>query len=172
MSLTLSKKYAGFKACAGAALALSMTMAVAPEASAQRPGPFAHLAGNWSGGGTITTSNGGRERIRCNATYTVADGGHGVTQNLRCASDSYKFFVTSEVREEGGRISGSWQETTRSASGQLAGQANDTQIVGTVGGVGFTAGISIVTRGGSQTVKITPGGAADIVEVAVSLRRG
>jgi hypothetical protein len=152
---------------------LALAAAISQNADAQHgQGPFAHLAGSWSGAGTIVTTDGTRERIRCQATYAVADGGHVVVQNLRCASDSYRFFVTSQVREEGGRISGSWAETTRSVSGTLAGQATGSTILGTVSGAGFSASLSLVTRGSSQSVSIRPNGAADIVEVAVSLRRG
>jgi len=170
--LPIPFKHASLKAGSGAAMALALALAIAQSANAQHgQGPFAHLAGNWSGAGTITTTNGTRERIRCQATYSVGEGGHGVVQNLRCASDSYKFFVTSEVREEGGRISGSWAETTRNVSGTLAGQATDSVIQGTVSGAGFSAGLSLVTRGATQSVSIRPNGAADIVEVAVSLRK-
>jgi hypothetical protein len=171
--LPIPFKHASFKAGAGAVTALALVAAISQSANAQRAqGPFTHLAGTWSGAGTITTTNGTRERIRCQAIYAVSDGGHGVVQNLRCASDSYKFFVASEVREEGGRISGSWAETTRGVNGSLAGQATDSVIQGTVNGAGFTAGLSLVTRGSTQSVSIRPNGAADIIEVAVSLKRG
>ena len=35
-------------------------------------GPFAGMAGAWSGGGTITLDDGSSERIRCRATYKVS----------------------------------------------------------------------------------------------------
>ena len=41
-------------------------------AHAQAGGPFAGMAGNWSGGGTVTLDDGSRERIRCRATYQVS----------------------------------------------------------------------------------------------------
>ena len=40
-------------------------------AHAQSGGPFAGMAGNWSGGGTVTLDDGSSERIRCRATYAV-----------------------------------------------------------------------------------------------------
>lgn len=169
----LFKQRANSKAHArsAAALALVFAAALAPDARAES-GPFQHLAGSWSGGGTIATSNGTRERIRCVATYKVGEAGHSVQQDLRCASDSYKFYVVSVVRSEAGRLSGSWSETTRGASGALVGSANETQIVATVEGTGFSAGLSLITRGSSQTVNIRPSGGTDIVEVAVSLHKG
>ena len=103
---TLFKQRAGLKphARAAAAMVLVFAATIAPEANAAGdPGPFAHLAGSWSGAGTITTSSGARERIRCAATYRVGEAGHAFQQDLRCASDSYKFYVISVVRAEGGR---------------------------------------------------------------------
>jgi hypothetical protein len=163
------RSHAGLLAAAGLAFMAMM----GPEANAQRAeGPFTHLAGSWSGGGTIATSNGTRERIRCIATYGVGEGGHALTQSLRCASDSYRFYVTSNVRAEGGRLTGNWSETTRGASGEVSGIARDSVIQATVAGTGFTAGLAISTHGSSQSVTIRPQGATDIVEVSVNLRRG
>src|SRR6185437_5371937 len=58
---------------------------------AQSGGPFAGMAGVWSGAGTVTLDDGSTERIRCRATYAVGAGGNGLQQTLTCASDSYKF---------------------------------------------------------------------------------
>ena len=58
------------------------------------------MAGVWSGGGTVTLDDGSTERIRCRATYAVGDGGNGLNQSLTCASDSYKFDLTSNVIAE------------------------------------------------------------------------
>jgi hypothetical protein len=170
---TLFKRRAGSKpyAITAAALALVFAASLAPEARAEN-GPFLHLAGTWSGAGTISTSGGTRERIRCVATYRVGEAGHAVQQDLRCASDSYKFNVVSVVRSEGGKVSGTWSETSRGASGALVGSANESQIVATVEGTGFSAGLSLITRGSSQSVNIRPSGATDIVEVSVSLHKG
>ena len=38
-------------------------------ASHAQSGPFAGMAGSWSGGGTVTLDDGSTERIRCRATY-------------------------------------------------------------------------------------------------------
>ena len=46
------------------------------------------MAGNWSGGGTVTLDDGSSERLRCRATYAVGAGGNGLNLNLICASDS------------------------------------------------------------------------------------
>src|SRR4051794_19718036 len=38
--------------------------------SRAQSGPFAPLAGSWSGAGTVTLDDGSTERIRCRAKYT------------------------------------------------------------------------------------------------------
>src|SRR5258708_8641151 len=86
------------------------------------PGPFSALAGSWSGGGTIKKSNGGSERIRCRSAYEPA-GAANLSLRLRCASDSYNFDLTANVAYQGGAISGSVQEATRSAAGGISGRS-------------------------------------------------
>src|SRR5258708_33751500 len=76
--------------------------------------PFAHLAGAWSGQGKITVQNGTSERIRCRGTYRAGESGVKLSLSLRCASDSYKFELASDITYDAGAISGSWNETTRS----------------------------------------------------------
>src|SRR5713226_7192115 len=85
----------------------------APSARADS-GPFTGLAGNWSGAGTITLGTGGRESIRCRAQYSVGGDGTSMQQSLRCASDSYRFDLSSDVTSSlGGVITGSWSESSR-----------------------------------------------------------
>ena len=82
--------------------------------------PFTAMAGSWSGGGVIDTSDGGRERLRCRAAYDVGAAGTQLRLNLRCASDSYTFDLASDVQYRGGAISGSWSEASRNAVIRLA----------------------------------------------------
>jgi hypothetical protein len=130
------------------------------------------LAGYWGGGGTISMKNGTRERIRCRGTYAISSSGDALNQSLVCASDSYKFNVQSNVSESAnGVLSGSWAETTRNATGQLSGRVDGSRIEANVAGVGFTAAISILTHGRSQTVSIAPQGGTDVVGVDVAMHR-
>ena len=69
---------------------------------------IAGIAGNWSGGGTITLDDGSRERIRCRASYQVS--GPNMTMTLTCASDAYKFNLGANVVDQGGQVSGTWTE--------------------------------------------------------------
>ncbi|HMI15990.1 MAG TPA: hypothetical protein VK526_06480, partial [Bradyrhizobium sp.] len=86
----------------GAALMLSVTAGYA------QAGPFVGFEGAWSGTGTVALSDGTIERIRCKADYKVNGSGLGLKQNLHCASDSYKFDLSSDVTSNGDRISGNW----------------------------------------------------------------
>ncbi len=153
------------------ALAAAIFAAVTLNAGDAFAGPFTSLQGKWVGSGTISMKDGTRERIRCRASYSVPAGGDSLTQVLLCASDSYKFDVDSTVTAQGGAISGSWTETTRNATGNVSGQVRGPVIEVLVTGVGFSAGISILTRGAMQAVAIRPQGGTDVVDVAVTLHR-
>jgi len=132
--------------------------------------PFRAMAGSWAGGGTISTANGGQERLRCRASYNVVGGGDQLSLNLRCASDSYTFDLTSNVEYRGGAISGEWSEASRNASGTLEGRAKGDHIDAAARGQNFSADLSLTTRGGRQTVSIRPQG-GDITAVSLALNR-
>jgi hypothetical protein len=153
------------------ALAAALFAAFTLNAGNAFAGPFTSLQGKWVGSGTISMRDGTRERIRCRANYAVPAGGASLTQVLLCASDSYKFDVDSTVSEQGGAISGNWTETTRNATGSVTGRVAGPVIEVLVTGVGFSAGISILTRGGAQAVAIKPQGGTDVVGVTVNLHR-
>src|ERR1043166_3210672 len=107
----------------GAALLLSVS-----AGNTQGSGPFAGFDGSWSGNGTATLSNGSAEHIGCKADYKVATSGMGLKQALHCASDSYKFDLSSDVTSQGDRISGNWSEKSRNIYGNLQGTAGGGQI--------------------------------------------
>jgi hypothetical protein len=153
------------------AMIVAGVASVAMMAPAAAQSPFASLAGTWSGGGTIAMMNGASERLRCRVSYSVAPSGASLYQQLRCASDSYKFEVQSRVILSGDGLSGTWREITRNAEGNVSGSVSDGEIRAHVDGTGFTAELSISTRGNRQSVTITPQG-ADVRAVTVDLRRG
>jgi hypothetical protein len=132
--------------------------------------PFAHLAGSWAGQGKITVQNGSSERIRCRGTYRAGETGTTLTISLRCASDSYKFELASDVTYDNGSISGSWNESSRQVYGQLSGRATANSISAQASAVGVTASISIATRGNSQSVTIRSPG-SEISEISVTMAR-
>jgi hypothetical protein len=156
---------------ASAALFLAVSLlAVADRPAAAVEGSFAGLAGSWTGAGTVSLSNGGRERIRCRATYAVGSSGNSLEQSLRCASDSYHFELRSNVNASGGAISGSWSEATRNVNGNISGRIRGNQIDALVEANGFSASITIVTNGGRQSVSIRSPG-KEFSGAAISLSR-
>jgi hypothetical protein len=117
-------------------------------------GPFAGMAGVWSGGGTVTLDDGSTERIRCRATYAVGNGGNGLNHSLTCASDSYRFNLASNVVASGGSLSGTWNESSRGINGSLEGRGSNGNFQVIASAPGFTANISLMTRGNKQSVVI------------------
>ena len=117
---------------------------------AQSGGPYAGMAGNWSGGGTITLDDGSRERIRCRASYQVS--GINMTMSLTCASDAYKFNLGANVVDGGGQVAGNWTEASRGISGTLSGRGGGGNFQVVASTAGFNANISLRTAGNKQTV--------------------
>jgi hypothetical protein len=136
----------------GAVLMLSVT------ASHAQSGPFAGFSGAWSGNGTVALSDGTTERIRCKADYKVDGSGLALKQSLHCASDSYKFDLSSDVTSQGDRISGYWSEASRNVNGSLQGTAGGGRIEVFVQAAGFAANLILQTNGNRQTVEISSKG--------------
>jgi hypothetical protein len=149
----------------GAALMLSVS-----TGHAQSSGPFAGFDGAWSGTGTVSLSDGSTEHIRCKASYKVNGTGMGLKQKLDCASDSYKFDLTSDVTSNGERISGNWSEASRNIFGNLQGTAGGGQIDVFVEANGFAANLTLRTNGNKQTVQISSKG--EIRGVNITMVKG
>ena len=146
--MRLALRSAILTAVAGAGLVL-----FSPASHAQS-GPFAGMAGVWSGSGTITLDDWSTERIRCRATYAVGAGGNGLNQSLTCASDSYRFNLSSNVRASGGSLSGTWSESSRGINGSLQGRGANGNFQVVASAPGFNANITLTTRGNRQSVVI------------------
>jgi len=131
-----------------------LVAAISGSASYAQSGPFAGMAGSWSGGGTVTLDDGSSERLRCRATYAVGAGGNALNQSLTCASDSYKFILSSNVLAQGGALSGTWSESSRGVNGSLEGRGASGTFQVTASAPGFTAHLSLTTRGNRQSVII------------------
>jgi hypothetical protein len=141
-----------------------------PAPSHAQQGPFASLAGPWSGGGYIKLTTGQRERLRCRASYNVGDNGTRLQQNLRCASDSYRFDVNSNIVSNGGALTGNWNEINRNVFGNVSGRVNGGQIQARIDGAGFSANLVVNTRGDRQSVTIQAPG-HEVTEVSLTLTK-
>ena len=143
-------------------------LGIAPQSVWAADGPLAHFAGTWSGSGKITVQNGTSERIRCRSSNTAS--GNALALSMRCASDSYKFDLSSDIAAEGASISGSWNETSRGVIGALSGKISGSNITATATSVAVTAALSIRSSGNALSVSIRSPG-SEISEVAVSMAR-
>lgn len=141
-----------------------------PIPAAHAESAFEGYAGNWSGGGTIQIADAGTERIRCRGTYTADGSGNNLRQSLRCASDSYRFDLSTDLRSSGGGLSGFWSESSRGINGTVDGRISGGNITARVETNGYVASFNITTRGGKQSVAIASPG--PIRAVNISLSRG
>ena len=150
-------------------IAVATLIVASGSASYAQSGPFAGLAGHWSGGGIVMLDDGSSERIRCRATYAVSANGTGLNQSLTCASDSYKFNLASNVVAEGAALSGTWTESSRGINGTLQGRGTAGNFQAVASAPGFTANISLRTTGNKQSVVIKAD--TQIKSASISLTR-
>ena len=132
------------------AAAVLFTASFATSESKAQSGPFASLAGTWSGSGTVTLDDGSSERIRCRAKYAPI--GPTMEMSLTCASDAYKFNLGANVRSEGNAITGAWSETSRNISGSLQGRGAGGNFELVASAAGFNANITLRVNGNKQAV--------------------
>jgi hypothetical protein len=167
-----SESWKGDFALRSAKLVLSTVVALTLSAATSfaQSGSFKGFEGAWTGAGTVSLSDGSTERIRCRASYrTDAEGDH-LKQTLRCASDSYKFDLSSDVTSQAGTLTGTWGEASRNINGNLQGRAGAGRISVFVEAAGFAANLAIVTRAARQTVTISSQG--EIRGVLITLVKG
>lgn len=153
-----------------AAIALGLSALVTIAASPATAGSFSDLAGNWSGGGTLTRKGGGNERLRCLARYEVGSAGEQVTLSIKCASDSFKFDLSGYIMNSGGAISGQWSEPNYNSSGSLDGRVADGKINAHAVGNTFSAYLLVTTQGSRQSVTIQPQ-ETDVTRVSLSFQK-
>jgi hypothetical protein len=91
-------------------------------------------------------------------------------QTLRCASDSYKFDLSSDVISNGDRITGYWSEASRNVNGSLQGTAGGGVIQVFVEAAGFAANLTLRAAGNKQTVQINSKG--EIRGVNITMVKG
>ena len=145
---SLARTFAYSRRLAFAAAAFFVTSTALVHA--QAGGPFAGMAGTWSGGGTVTLDDGSRERLRCRATYVVP--GATMSMGLTCASDAYKFDLRASVVAEGGNVAGTWSETSRNVGGNIQGRGAGGSFHVIAQAAGFSSDISLRTTGNKQHI--------------------
>jgi hypothetical protein len=153
---------------AAAAVAISSVM-FAHTSVAQVAGPFGGLGGSWAGSGRVRLDAGQTEALRCTANYVPRGGGSGLGLSLRCASASNRIELRANLSVRGGRVSGSWEERSFNAGGDLSGLASGGSLrlrfSGTISG-----SMLVTTAGNSQSISVRTDNSA-LQGVNVSLRR-
>ena len=134
------------------AAAVLFAASLASSPGHAQSGPFAAMAGNWSGGGTVSLDDGSTERIRCRAKYAPI--GPTMEMTLTCASDAYKFNLSASVQSAGSTITGTWSEASRNISGSLQGRGGGGSFDVVASAAGFNANISLRTSGNKQSVSM------------------
>ncbi len=149
-----------------AAVLVALGSLTAPAASA---GVLSTLTGTWGGAGTATFEGGSREKLKCNGYYR--DLGSDLSMVIRCASPSgAKIELRGTLKDNGGKISGTWEERTYNAAGAISGSAGPgTLRVGITGAI--TGNMSVTFGQTSQSVAIsTTGTTLRTVNISFSRR--
>ncbi|RTL67566.1 MAG: hypothetical protein EKK41_16705 [Hyphomicrobiales bacterium] len=140
----------------GALMGLLATNVISPAARAATP--IEAMAGYWSGTGSVSLTSGKTERVKCAVTYKVSDGGAQIKQNMRCASQDYTINSSADLRVHGNNVTGSWEEKTYSATGQVSGKYTGTAFNLSIKGGNFSAALNLNTSECKQQISITPQG--------------
>ena len=129
---------------------------VVPASLPKPEHPFAQMAGTWTGGGTIELTGEIKENLRCRANYTYGAAQSSLALSIRCASDNYKFELTSNVVERRGQISGTWSEAAYKVSGQISGRVQGNHISAMANGDSFSSDLAVTTTANRMMVTMTP----------------
>lgn len=130
--------------------------------------PIEGLSGYWSGNGSVVLSNGSTERVKCAVIYKVSEGGSQIRQTMRCASADYKIDSLAELSVKGEKVSGSWEEKTYSATGEVSGKFADNNFVLSIKGVNFTAAMNVSLSDCKQNISISPQG-LEVTKISIGL---
>jgi hypothetical protein len=167
MSLSIAKVIPSPRvlAVAGIVSMLGVSSALAAE------GPFNDFGGNWRGAGRIFDTHGRSEAMSCKSSNAPSSDGVAMQLSLVCASDSYRVDFHSDLYTDGQALRGTWTETTRSATGNVAGTITHDEIRAAATAPGFNANVVIRAVGSKRLdVALTSTGTS-IDRVQVSMRR-
>jgi hypothetical protein len=152
----------GFLALIGAAAAGMSTNSVADDVGLHA------LAGAWRGDGTMSFEGGQTESISCNGYYK---GGGNLSVVIRCKGTSSNFELRSKLETNGEKVSGSWEERTYNATGDISGTTSAGKLNVQVRG-SLTGSLDMRFTSSSQSVSVAVGTkGAGITGVRVSLNR-
>jgi hypothetical protein len=155
------------KALAGFVVAAVALALGAREAPAD---PLGDLNGFWSGTGSVLLSGGSTERVKCQVFYKSGDGNTQIRQTMRCASTDYTINSLAQLSVRGNQVTGSWEEKTYSAKGEVTGRFSGESFVLSIQGANFSAAMNVSLSGCKQNISITPKG-LDVTKVTIALAK-
>ena len=144
------------------------TLLASPKAGAVSP--WDSLVGYWQGAGKVSLTNGKTERVKCAVSYKTGDNGRSVKQTLRCASADYTISALAELRVSGGAVTGSWEERTYSATGEISGRQAGNVLSLNIKGASFTAALNVATNNCRQSINIAPQG-LEVSRISIDLTK-
>lgn len=148
--------------------ALAAPLAAAALATPAAADPtFEPLLGSWGGSGTYRLQDGTSERLKCDAYYTGGGAQLGIA--VRCSGKDNKIEMRSKLSSSGGALSGSWEERTYNASGNVTGKLTAQQLTLAIAG-GVSGSMKITYDRSKQNVAIATEG-TPLKSVTVSLSR-
>lgn len=126
------------------------------------------LIGTWRGEGTMSFESGETENITCNGYYKSAG---SLSVVIRCKGTSSDFELRSKLASNGDKVSGSWEERTYKATGDVSGTVSggklNVQFSGSLAG-----SLEMSFSSSSQSVSVSVGTkGAGIKGVHVSFNR-
>jgi hypothetical protein len=151
------------------ALALIGTAAVSlSTGSASAETGLGVLAGTWHGSGTMSFESGEAESISCNGYYK---GAGNLSVVIRCKGASSNFELRSKLDSNGEKVSGSWEERTYNATGDVSGTVTDGKLKVQFSG-SLTGSLEMSFSPSNQSISVLVGTkGAGIKGVNVSLSR-
>jgi hypothetical protein len=148
---------------------VSTTPLLVGHADAKSASVFQRLNGTWRGSGRINLANGRARRISCRAYYNVKNKGQNLGLAIRCASSDSKIELLARLRETNGKISGTWEERTFNAAGNVYGAARNGRLNLSIdGSVSGTMNISFSKRRQRVSIKTAT---QELRGIAINLRR-
>jgi hypothetical protein len=139
-------------------------------ASASAASPIDDMAGYWSGAGSVLLSNGKTEKVKCSVVYKIADGGTQIKQSMRCASADYSINAAADLKVKGAQVTGSWEERTYSAAGEVSGKYTGTAFTLAIKGGTFSASMNVSLSNCKQQINIAPQG-IDVNRISIGLAK-
>ncbi len=132
---------------------LAVVLLLFTASSAAHASPLSLFDGNWSGTASGRKADGKPESLTCRSYNRLRDG--TLTISLRCASASVKFAARVDMRESGGRLSGTWSVVDPSYSGKLSGTASPGVLAAKLLESAFTGSVTARRNGARMLVTVS-----------------